>query len=174
VLALGIEVSNARRLPAPSSAWARERMKSRPGVSCSLRSTLSTTWSCISSIALDARFTACKLVLHPQKTKLVYCKDTSRRVLYAVGFRQHFRQFEGLDAGEAVKEAFYQARKKIGDIRQTLPDGVIGPFFNDEFGDTYIPLYAITGQGPRHSPSGSLLISRREFSVFFPFTNGPD
>ena len=29
--------------------------------------------------ALDARFTACKLVLHPQKTKLVYCKDTSRR-----------------------------------------------------------------------------------------------
>ena len=29
--------------------------------------------------ALDARFTACKLVLRPQKTKLVYCKDTSRR-----------------------------------------------------------------------------------------------
>jgi hypothetical protein len=28
---------------------------------------------------LDARFTACKLVLRPQKTKLVYCKDTSRR-----------------------------------------------------------------------------------------------
>jgi hypothetical protein len=27
--------------------------------------------------------------------------------------------------------------KKIGDIRQMLPDGVIGPFFNDEFGDTY-------------------------------------
>jgi len=29
--------------------------------------------------ALDARFTACRLVLHPQKTKLVYCKDTNRR-----------------------------------------------------------------------------------------------
>ena len=49
--------------------------------------------------------------------------------------------------GEAVKDAFYQARKKIGDIRQTLPEGVLGPFFNDEFGDTYISLYAVTGQG---------------------------
>ena len=49
--------------------------------------------------------------------------------------------------GEAVKDAFYQARKKVGDIRQTLPEGVIGPFFNDEFGDTYISLYAVTGEG---------------------------
>jgi multidrug efflux pump subunit AcrB len=49
--------------------------------------------------------------------------------------------------GEAVKDAFYQARKKIGDIRQSLPEGVIGPFFNDEFGDTYISLYALTGRG---------------------------
>ena len=38
-------------------------------------------------------------------------------------------------------------RKKVGDIRQTLPEGVIGPFFNDEFGDTYITLYALTGDG---------------------------
>ena len=38
-------------------------------------------------------------------------------------------------------------RKKIGDIRQSLPEGVIGPFFNDEFGDTYMSLYALTGQG---------------------------
>src|SRR5262249_24117439 len=49
--------------------------------------------------------------------------------------------------GDAVKDAFYQVRKKVGDIRQTLPEGVIGPFFNDEFGDTYISLYAITGDG---------------------------
>ena len=31
---------------------------------------------------------------------------------------------------------WYQVRKKVGDIRQTLPQGVVGPFFNDEFGDT--------------------------------------
>ena len=30
-------------------------------------------------VALEARFAACGLVLHPQKTKLVYCKDTNRR-----------------------------------------------------------------------------------------------
>jgi multidrug efflux pump subunit AcrB len=63
------------------------------------------------------------------------------------GFVNVFVELKGSMRGEAVKDAFYQARKKIGDIRQTLPDRVIGPFFNDEFGDTYISLYAITGQG---------------------------
>ncbi len=38
-------------------------------------------------------------------------------------------------------------RKKIGDIRHTLPPGIQGPFFNDEFGDTYTNIYAITGDG---------------------------
>ena len=36
-----------------------------------------------------------------------------------------------------VPDLWYQVRKKVGDIRQTLPQGVVGPFFNDEFGDTY-------------------------------------
>jgi multidrug efflux pump subunit AcrB len=63
------------------------------------------------------------------------------------GFGNIFVNLKGSVRGEAVKDAFYQARKKIGDIRQTLPEGVIGPFFNDEFGDTYISLYALTGQG---------------------------
>src|SRR5436190_12209878 len=63
------------------------------------------------------------------------------------GFSNIFVNLKGSVRGEAVKDAFYQARKKIGDIRQTLPEGVLGPFFNDEFGDTYISLYAVTGQG---------------------------
>src|SRR5262249_58886730 len=63
------------------------------------------------------------------------------------GFANIFVNLDGAKRGDAVREAFYQARKKIGDIRQTLPDAVIGPFFNDEFGDTYISLYAITGDG---------------------------
>jgi multidrug efflux pump len=46
-----------------------------------------------------------------------------------------------------VPEAFYQARKKIGDIRSTLPAGVQGPYFNDEFGDVYTSVYALTGDG---------------------------
>jgi RNA-directed DNA polymerase len=32
--------------------------------------------------ALEARFEACKLELHPQKTKIVYCKDANRRGKY--------------------------------------------------------------------------------------------
>jgi multidrug efflux pump len=63
------------------------------------------------------------------------------------GFGSIFVNLKGSVRGEAVKDVFYQARKKVGDIRQTLPEGVIGPFFNDEFGDTYISLYAVAGQG---------------------------
>lgn len=43
--------------------------------------------------------------------------------------------------------AWYQVRKKIGDIRGTLPSGVVGPFFNDEFGDTYGSIFALSGDG---------------------------
>jgi multidrug efflux pump len=46
-----------------------------------------------------------------------------------------------------VQDVFYQVRKKIGDIRYTLPAGTQGPFFNDEFGDTYGNIYALTGDG---------------------------
>ena len=46
-----------------------------------------------------------------------------------------------------VAGVWYQVRKKIGDIRQTLPAGVFGPFFNDEFGDVFGNLYAFTGDG---------------------------
>jgi multidrug efflux pump len=46
-----------------------------------------------------------------------------------------------------VPALWYQVRKKIGDIRQTLPEGVVGPFFNDEFGDTFGNIYALTGDG---------------------------
>jgi len=42
---------------------------------------------------------------------------------------------------------WYQVRKKIGDIAGTLPSGVIGPFFNDEFGDTYGSIFALSGDG---------------------------
>src|SRR5690554_6788326 len=46
-----------------------------------------------------------------------------------------------------IPELWYQIRKKIGDIRHTLPQGAIGPFFNDEFGTTFGNIYALTGDG---------------------------
>lgn len=53
---------------------------------------------------------------------------------------------KGSAVGREVAEAFYQVRKKVGDLTN-LPDGLLGPYFNDEFGDTYIALHAFTGQG---------------------------
>jgi multidrug efflux pump len=43
--------------------------------------------------------------------------------------------------------AWYQVRKKVGDIAGTLPQGVVGPTFNDEFGDTYGSIFALSGDG---------------------------
>jgi multidrug efflux pump len=46
-----------------------------------------------------------------------------------------------------VKELWYQVRKKVGDIRGDLPAGVVGPSFNDEYGDVYSALYMLTADG---------------------------
>jgi multidrug efflux pump subunit AcrB len=42
-----------------------------------------------------------------------------------------------------VPDVWYSVRKKIGDMRHSLPQGVQGPFFNDEFGDVYGVIYAL-------------------------------
>lgn len=44
-------------------------------------------------------------------------------------------------------QIWYTVRKKIGDIAQTLPQGVRGPYFNDEFGDVYGSIYALSADG---------------------------
>jgi multidrug efflux pump len=49
--------------------------------------------------------------------------------------------------GRDVADAWYQVRKRIGDLKPQLPAGVQGPFFNDEFGDTFGSIYAFTGEG---------------------------
>ncbi|AIR89755.1 efflux RND transporter permease subunit [Pseudomonas cremoricolorata] len=48
---------------------------------------------------------------------------------------------------DAIPELWYQVRKKISDIRHTLPPEAQGPFFNDEFGTTFGNIYALTGKG---------------------------
>jgi multidrug efflux pump subunit AcrB len=46
-----------------------------------------------------------------------------------------------------VPNSWYQARKRVGDIRNTLPAGVIGPVFNDDFGDVYGSIFALRSDG---------------------------
>ena len=48
---------------------------------------------------------------------------------------------------DEVPDQWYQVRKKIDDVRHTLPDGVRGPFFNDDFGDVYGVIYGFTSDG---------------------------
>jgi multidrug efflux pump subunit AcrB len=51
---------------------------------------------------------------------------------------------------KSVPDIWYQVRKKVDDIRWTLPQGVIGPTFNDEFGDTYSIIYGVFADGFTH------------------------
>ena len=49
------------------------------------------------------------------------------------------------------QEAWYQARKKFSDLKLELPEGVIGPIFNDEYGDVTGLLYAVKSDGISHA-----------------------
>lgn len=68
---------------------------------------------------------------------------------------------------EDQREAWYQARKKISDIKLELPEGVIGPIFNDEYGDVTGLLYAVKGDGISQSELSDLAedIKRRLLKV---------
>ena len=49
-----------------------------------------------------------------------------------------------------MPDIWYEVRKKVGDIRATLPPGVVGPGFNDEFGDIFGIIYGFTADGFTH------------------------
>ncbi len=65
------------------------------------------------------------------------------------------------------QEAWYQARKKFSDIKLELPDGVIGPIFNDEYGDVTGLLYAVKSDGINHAELSDIAedIKRRLLKV---------
>lgn len=71
-------------------------------------------------------------------------------------------QIKGNTNAAEVKDAFYQVRKKIGDIEQDLPSDLLGPYFNDEFGDTYVTLHAITGDGYSYPELKDFAIQARD------------
>ncbi len=63
------------------------------------------------------------------------------------GESQIIFQVKDVIKGADVTNTWYTVRKKIGDIRGTLPVGVQGPFFNDDFGDVYGVIYALESDG---------------------------
>ena len=58
-----------------------------------------------------------------------------------------FVNLKGSANAKEVADTWYHVRKSIGDMRHTLPAGVIGPGFNDEFGDTFGIIYGFTSDG---------------------------
>ena len=66
------------------------------------------------------------------------------------GLTTIFVNLKGSTRPSEVPDIWYQVRKNIGDIRGTLPAGVVGPGFNDDFGDTFGLIYGFTADGFTH------------------------
>ncbi len=59
-----------------------------------------------------------------------------------------------------VPDVWYQVRKSIGDIRPTLPAGIVGPGFDDDFGDTFGIIYGFTADGFTQRELADMLTTR--------------
>jgi len=68
----------------------------------------------------------------------------------SAGMTTIFVNLKQATRAKEVPDIWYHVRKSIGDIRHTLPAGVVGPFFNDEFGETYGIIYGFTADGFTH------------------------
>jgi multidrug efflux pump subunit AcrB len=61
-----------------------------------------------------------------------------------------FVNLKGSTTAKQVPDVWYHVRKSVGDIRHTLPAGIVGPGFNDDFGDTFGIIYGFTADGFTH------------------------
>jgi multidrug efflux pump len=77
--------------------------------------------------------------------KLDYLRSFTR-----AGVTTIFVNLKGSATAREIPDIWYHVRKSIGDIRHTLPVGVIGPGFNDEFGDTFGIIYGFVAEGFTH------------------------
>src|SRR4029079_11363479 len=68
----------------------------------------------------------------------------------SAGLATIFVTLKGSTPASEVPDIWYHVRKSVGDIRHTLPAGVVGPGFNDEFGDTFGIIYGFTADGFTH------------------------
>ncbi|MEP9379933.1 efflux RND transporter permease subunit [Aquabacter sp. CN5-332] len=65
----------------------------------------------------------------------------------SAGVTTIFVNLKGSATAQEVPDIWYHVRKSVGDMRATLPQGVVGPGFNDEFGDTFGIIYGFTADG---------------------------
>ena len=74
----------------------------------------------------------------------------SLRSFTRAGVTTIFVNLKDSTRAKEVPDIWYHVRKSIGDMRHTLPIGVVGPGFNDEFGDTFGIIYGFTADGFTH------------------------
>lgn len=67
-----------------------------------------------------------------------------------------------------IEESWYQARKRVGDILHTLPESIQGPYFNDDFGDTFGSIYAFHADGFDDVQMKQVLLAARERALEVP------
>ncbi|MFZ0854742.1 MAG: efflux RND transporter permease subunit, partial [Hyphomicrobiaceae bacterium] len=72
------------------------------------------------------------------------------RSFTTAGMTTIFVNLKGETTGGEVPDIWYHVRKSIGDMRHTLPVGIVGPGFNDDFGDTFGIIYGFTADGFTH------------------------
>ena len=70
-----------------------------------------------------------------------------------------------------VANTWYAVRKKIGDMRGTLPAGIEGPFFNDDFGDVYGVIYALESDGFNYAEVKTFADNLRQQLLRVPFVS---
>jgi multidrug efflux pump subunit AcrB len=68
----------------------------------------------------------------------------------SAGVTTIFVDLKGSTPAAIVPDMWYEVRKRVGDMRHTLPTGVIGPGFNDDFGDTFGIIYGFVADGFTH------------------------
>ncbi|MEM1207229.1 MAG: efflux RND transporter permease subunit, partial [Acidobacteriota bacterium] len=52
-----------------------------------------------------------------------------------------------LESYKEMRPIFDDLRRKVQDVERDLPQGIVGPFVNDEFGDVFGSVYTLTGDG---------------------------
>ncbi|QRM53284.1 efflux RND transporter permease subunit [Sinorhizobium sp. BG8] len=77
-------------------------------------------------------------------------------------------QVKGDTNAADVADAFYQVRKKVDDISGELPEGLLGPYFNDEFGDTFITLHSLSGDGYSYPELKKFALQARDMLLTTP------
>jgi hypothetical protein len=131
------------------SCCGRGRLYSRLGAT-RIRHSRSGQWWCRPPLARRIEETLDQVTERIERT----LKETPRldflRSFTRAGSTTIFVNLKGSTPPSEVPDIWYHVRKSIGDMRHTLPAGVVGPGFNDEFGDTFGIIYGFTADGFTH------------------------